>query len=80
MLGRIIEYKRFTVEEQADFYSKYGLNPQFAKALAEMDRKIAEGNEEAVFNDPKTASEGRKFVGKHTLRQYFEDNKHFWIN
>ncbi|KAH9487321.1 Agroclavine dehydrogenase [Psilocybe cubensis] len=78
VLGRKIEYKRLTIQEQADFYSTLGVSPDLAKVLAEMDQKIAAGNEEALFNNPQIASEGRKFIGKHTLRQYFEDNKDLW--
>ncbi|PPQ87278.1 hypothetical protein CVT25_004717 [Psilocybe cyanescens] len=63
VLGRTINYKRFTVEEQTAFYTQLGVSPEYAKLLAEMDRGIEEGHEEALFNDPKTAAEGRKFIG-----------------
>ncbi|PPQ79599.1 hypothetical protein CVT25_003479 [Psilocybe cyanescens] len=74
-LGRTIAYKRYTVEEQAGFYIQLGIPPEFANMLAEMDRKVIQGSEEAVFNDSSAAAEGRKFVGKHTLLEFFQENK-----
>lgn len=79
VLGRTIDYKRYTIEEQTTFYAKVGLHPELAKALAGNQVKMQGGSEEAIFNDPKIAEEGRKFVGSHTLMQYLEDNRKLWV-
>lgn len=75
VLGRTITYKRNTVEEQAAFYIQAGVPPEYANMLASMDTKVEQGSEEAVFNDAVAAAEGRLFVGKHTLLQFFKEGK-----
>ncbi|KAH9487251.1 Agroclavine dehydrogenase [Psilocybe cubensis] len=80
LLGRPIVYKRLTIEEQTAFYAKVGLHPDLAKTLAGNQKGIQEGSEEAIFNDPKLAEEGRKFIGSHTLKQYLQDNMELWSN
>jgi festuclavine dehydrogenase len=37
--------------------------------------KAARGAEEEIFN----MDEDKKFVGKHTLREYLEANRDIWI-
>ncbi|PPQ79600.1 hypothetical protein CVT25_003480 [Psilocybe cyanescens] len=78
VLGRTITHKRYTVEELADFYIQIGAPPEYANILAEMNRKVEQGSEEAVFSDSTAAAEGRKFVGKHTLLEFFQENKSVW--
>ncbi|KAH9475911.1 Agroclavine dehydrogenase [Psilocybe cubensis] len=78
VLGRPIVYKEITVEEHAARYAKAGLDPDFSKVLAGMDKVIEAGTEESYFKDQKLAAEGRKYVGTRTLRQYFQDNKALW--
>ncbi|KAH9487305.1 Agroclavine dehydrogenase [Psilocybe cubensis] len=79
VLERPIRFKRYTLEEQAAFYISLKWDPKYAKFLAELDTKIAQGSEEAVFVDPETEKNGRKYVGKRTLFEYFVANKKLWI-
>ena len=41
-----------------------------------VDSAIATGLEEDIFHN---ADENKKFVGKHTLREYFETNRDIWV-
>jgi len=75
VLGREIKHRRHTVAEQEEFYkTRFGFPPIFAEVLASMDGLAAQGKEELV-NEP----EDKKFIGKVTLLEYFENNRALWI-
>jgi len=74
VLGREIVHKRNSVEEQEETFKQF-LSPELAKVLALMEGLAAEGKEEVFFYEPGD----RKYVGKHTLGDYFQENKHLWM-
>ncbi|KAH9487326.1 Agroclavine dehydrogenase [Psilocybe cubensis] len=78
VLGRPIVYKRVTIEEQLAFYISLGIPSDYSKLLAELDADVVQGREEAIFKDKKLVDEGRKFVGRHTVLAYFQENKDVW--
>lgn len=59
------------MDELAGIYTQFGLDPAFAKILASMEGKVAQGSEEALFN----SKDEKKFIGKHTLAEFIEENK-----
>ena len=76
ILGRKITYRRISIEEAEKDLVKYGLSQDFAARLVKIESEIGRGVEEGVFY----ADESKKFVGKHTLRQYLEANRDTWVN
>ncbi|KAH9477746.1 Agroclavine dehydrogenase [Psilocybe cubensis] len=74
VLGREIVHKRHTVEQQTQIFG-YFLAPEYARHLAHVEHLIASGAEEKILDE----SEDRKYVGKHTLKEYFEANRNIWI-
>ena len=75
VLGRKIVHKRLSLDEHKKFFIGSGMDPGYADYLVNAESGIANGAEEDAFN----ADENQKFVGKHTLREYFEANKDIWI-
>ncbi|KAF8882042.1 hypothetical protein CPB84DRAFT_1686897 [Gymnopilus junonius] len=73
ILGREIIHKKISPAEAPAVYAGMGLPAEYAAGLAAMEEKVANGSEAELFNAE------RKFVGKHTLKEYFEANKKLWI-
>jgi len=76
ILGRKITYKRISIKEAEKNLVKYGLSQDFAARLVNIESEIGRGVAEAVFY----ADKSKKFVGKHTVRQYLEANRDTWVN
>ncbi|KAF4616722.1 hypothetical protein D9613_008440 [Agrocybe pediades] len=75
VLGREIKHRRNTVAEQEEFYkTKFAFPPELAKVLSQRDKQIADGFQESLVNEP----EDKKFIGKKTLLQYFQENSELW--
>lgn len=75
MLGRKISYRRLTIDEYKDIFLREGFEPEYADDLVAVELEAARGVEEDIFN----TDEDKKFVGKHTLREYLEANRDIWI-
>ena len=75
ILGRKIIYKRLSLDEHKKLFIEAGIVPGYVDWLVKSESGVANGTEEDAFN----ADENQKFVGKHTLREYFESNKDIWI-
>ncbi|KAF8970143.1 ergot alkaloid A [Flammula alnicola] len=75
VLGREITHKKLSTDETAKIFEGFGMNPEFAKMLASMEANAGKGREEELFN----RSEDEKFIGKHTLLEYFQANRELWI-
>jgi len=77
VLGREIKHRRNSPAEQEEFYrTKFGFPPLLAQILSKRDVMIAQGLQEDLINEPWD----KKFVGKNTLREYFEKNRELWAN
>ena len=76
IIGRKITYKRLSVDEGRKLYLALGRVPGYAEYMVGVDSAIATGLEEDIFHN---ADENKKFVGKHTLREYFETNRDIWV-
>ena len=63
------------MDECKRLYVGFGLIPEYAKLLVEIELVTATGLEEDIFRN---TAENKKFVGKHTLREYFETNRDIW--
>jgi len=76
ILGRKITYKRIiSLDEHKKVFVEFGFAPEYADWLVNIESKIATGIEENVFN----ANEDKKYVGKHTLREYLKANRDTWV-
>ena len=75
ILGRKITYKRISIVEHKKAFIESGLAPEYADWVVNMESKAVTGIEENAFN----ANEDKKYVGKHTLREYLKANRDTWI-
>jgi len=75
VIDREITHKKVSFEEQCEAYKKAGLPDDFAIAYAGIEGLVAAGKEAAIVDAPADA----KYVGKHTLEQYFKENRDIWI-
>ena len=76
ILGRKITYKRISIDKHKQAFIGSGkLAPEYADWLVKIESRIATGIEENAFN----ANEDKKYVGKHTLREYLKANRDTWI-
>ncbi|KAF8970132.1 hypothetical protein BDZ97DRAFT_1792131 [Flammula alnicola] len=75
ILGREITHKKNSTEETAKIYAGFGLSPEYANVLADLEANAAKGKEVELFN----SSADKKFIGKHTLLEYFKANRELWI-
>lgn len=74
LLGREIVHKRNSVDQQTQIFGQF-LSPEYAAHLARVEHLIADGGEEKFFHEP----EDRKIVGKQTLANYLQVNRHLWM-
>jgi len=75
ILGRKITYRRLSIDEYKEIFFGQGFEPEYAEDLVTVELEAARGVEEDIFN----ADEDKKFVGKHTLREYLEVNRDIWV-
>jgi len=75
ILGRKITYRRISVDEGREVYIGFGLDPEYAEFLVNIESQVARGIDEDAFN----LDENKKIIGKHTLRGYFETNRDTWV-
>ena len=75
ILGREITYRRISIDEYKEIFLELGFEPEYADDLVAVELEAARGIEEDIFN----VDEDKKFVGKHTLREYFESNRDIWV-
>ena len=75
IIGRKITYRRLSKDEYKEIFLGLGLDPEYAEDLVTIEMEVARGVEEDIFN----ADEDKKFVGKHTLREYLEANRDIWV-
>lgn len=75
VLGREIIYKRLSPEQVTGIFTKFGLPEDLANFLVLLERGTAEGVDKDLFenDDPK------KRIGKHSLLEYFKENRELWI-
>ncbi|KAH9477745.1 Agroclavine dehydrogenase [Psilocybe cubensis] len=74
VLGRTITHRHISVEEKTQILSHF-LSLEYAAYLADIEHKIAAGSEEKFLEE----ADNKKFVGKRTLLQFFQDNRNLWI-
>jgi len=75
VLGRKIVHKRITYDEKKVIYTYFGMSDEIAGLLANMDRLIAQGQEERTVVNP----ENKRYVGKVHLKDWVEKNKATWM-
>ena len=75
ILGRKITYRRLSTNEYKKIFLGEGFEPEYADDFVTVELEAARGVEEDIFN----VDEDKKFVGKHTLREYLESNRNIWI-
>ena len=75
IVGRKITYRRLSSDEYKEIFVGLGVEPEYADDLVTVELEAARGAEEDIFN----ADEDKKFVGKHTLREYLEANRDIWV-
>lgn len=75
VLGREITHKKIGEEERKQVFIQNGLTPELAGRLAQMEVRVGQGSEAKYFNE----SADRKFVGKHTLKEFLEANRAVWM-
>ncbi|KAF8970131.1 hypothetical protein BDZ97DRAFT_127007 [Flammula alnicola] len=75
ILGREITHKRLSIEELGKLYTGYGMSAEYASLLSAMEGNVGKSKEEELFN----TSDDKKFIGKHTLLEYFQANRELWI-
>ena len=75
ILGRKITYRRISIDEYKEIFLELGFEPEYADDLVTVELEAARGIEEDIFN----VDEDKKFVGKHTLREYLESNRDIWV-
>jgi len=76
VLEREIIHKKNSPEEQTAAYISQGFPAEFVKILVHVEELIAAG-EEARFLE--VLPSHRIYRGKHTLGDYFHENRHLWI-
>ena len=75
ILGRKITYRRISIDEYKEIFLELEFEPEYADDLVTVELEAARGIEEDIFN----VDEDKKFVGKHTLREYFVSNRDIWV-
>ena len=75
ILWRKISYRRLSIDEYKEIFLKQGFEPEYADDLVAVELEAARGVEENIF----IADEDKKFVGKHTLREYLRANRDIWV-
>jgi hypothetical protein len=75
ILGRKITHRRLSVDEYKKIILGEGFEADYAEYLVNLESEAARGVEEKIFN----VEEDKKFVGKHTLREYLESNRDIWV-
>lgn len=75
IIGRKITYRRLSIDEYKDIFFGQGFGPEYTEDLVTVELEAARGVEEDIFN----ADKDKKFVGKHTLREYLEANRDIWV-
>ena len=75
ILGRKITHRRISADEYKETFLEEGLEQEYAVYLVNIELEAARGVEEDVFK----VDEDKKFIGKLTLRKYFEFNKDLWV-
>ena len=75
ILGRKIVYRRLSIDEYKEIFLVEGFEPEYADDMVTVELEAARGVEEDIFN----VDEDKKFVGKHTLREYLESNRDIWV-
>ncbi|KAF4616724.1 hypothetical protein D9613_008442 [Agrocybe pediades] len=75
VLGREIACRKVTVEEKAGVYKELGFPADFAAFVAHAEGDVAKNTEAPIMDEPAH----RKYIGKHTLEQFFRENRHLWI-
>ena len=75
ILGRKITYRRISIDEYKEIFLGQGFEPEYADDLVNVELEAARGVEEDIFN----VDEDKKFVGKHSLREYLEANRGIWV-
>ena len=75
ILGRKITYRRISIDEYKEIFLELEFEPEYADDLVTVELEAARGIEEDIFN----VDEDKKFVGKHTLREYLESNRDIWV-
>ena len=75
MLGRKITYRRLSIDEYKGIFLGQGFEPEYADDMITVELEAARGIEENIFN----VDEAKKFVGKHTLREYLKANRNIWV-
>ncbi|KAF8970138.1 hypothetical protein BDZ97DRAFT_1792147 [Flammula alnicola] len=75
ILGREITHKKSSTEDTAKIYAGFGLAPEYANFLANLEGNAGKGKEVELFN----SSADKKFIGKHSLLDYFKANRELWI-
>ncbi|KAF9036872.1 hypothetical protein BJ165DRAFT_615128 [Panaeolus papilionaceus] len=74
-IDRPITHKRLTDQEYKQLLTSFGLTDDYVGTIiAERDRAAASDLEAGAFNLPQE----RKYVGKRTLKEYFEENAAIW--
>ncbi|RXW19918.1 hypothetical protein EST38_g5934 [Candolleomyces aberdarensis] len=72
VIGKPINHKVISPEEQESRYTSYGMTPAYAKFLVAEEVKT-DGDTEAAL-----VTKENKFVGKFSVRDVLEKNKAFW--
>ena len=75
ILGRKITYRRLSIDEYKDIFLEQGFEPEYADDMVTVELEAAKGVEEDIFN----VDEDKKFVGKHSLREYLDSNRDIWV-
>jgi festuclavine dehydrogenase len=75
ILGRKIAYRRLSINEYKEIFLEQGFESEYADDLVTVELEAAKGLEEDIFN----VDEDKKFVGRHTLREYLESNRDIWV-
>ncbi|CAA7268336.1 unnamed protein product [Cyclocybe aegerita] len=73
ILGRKINHRHLTNEEEIATFQQFGISPEYATMLNHAESLIAEGVEEALVGNSKA------ITGTHKLRDYLLANKQLWI-
>ncbi|KAF9009587.1 hypothetical protein BDQ17DRAFT_1421757 [Cyathus striatus] len=76
VLGRKITHRRVSSEELHATYLSMGFPQVFADILTDVEALVLKGWNKDVLS--KDGGPGYKYVGRHTLREYFEENKGIW--
>jgi festuclavine dehydrogenase len=75
ILGRTITHRRLSADEYKEMFLGQGLEPEYADDLVTVELEASRGLEVDIFN----VDEDKKFVGKHTLREYLKTNRDIWV-